>query len=169
MPGADVLPILAEIFVAFAGFTGIVAALGQRSEGKWRPIDVIRFRALLEASLAGLLLAVAPFGLFYAGLSEPAVWSSFSAITAAYIVYILTRTIREQRRRQVVEDPDFVPMGRLILLLLSVPVIVSLVLNAIGMGFPHTFAVFLAGLLFLLIVCCTMFVMLLRFVRIDAT
>ena len=34
LQGSDVLTILAEIFVAFAGFTGIVAALGQRSEGK---------------------------------------------------------------------------------------------------------------------------------------
>ncbi len=51
LQGSDVLTILAEIFVAFAGFTGIVTALGHRSEGKWRPVDVIRFRALLEASL----------------------------------------------------------------------------------------------------------------------
>ena len=69
LQGSDVLTILAEIFVAFAGFTGIVAALGHRSEGKWRPVDVIRFRALLEASLAGLVLSVAPFGFHYFGVA----------------------------------------------------------------------------------------------------
>ena len=56
--GFDILTVLGEIFVAFAGFTGIVAVLGQRSEGTWRPVDIIRFQGLLEASLAGLLFAI---------------------------------------------------------------------------------------------------------------
>jgi len=169
LQGSDVLTILAEIFVAFAGFTGIVAALGQRSEGKWRPVDVIRFRALLEASLAGLVLSVAPYGFHYFGVMEAITWSVGSSLLAVYVVSILLRIIQEQKERRAAEDPDFVPGVRLILVSLSVPVVVIQLLNTIGVGLQHTFPGFLVGLIYLLILCCAMFVLLLRFVRTDAS
>ncbi len=168
LQGSDVLTILAEIFVAFAGFTGIVAALGHRSEGKWRPVDVIRFRALLEVSLTGLVLSVAPFGFHYFGVVEAVTWGFGSALLAVYVISILFRMIRKQKKLRATEDPDFVPSVRLILVFLSVPVVATQLLNAIGAGLQHTFSGFLVGLIYLLILCCAMFVLLLRFVRTDA-
>ncbi len=168
MQGSDVLTILAEIFVAFAGFTGIVAALGQRSEGKWRPVEVIRFRALLEASLAGLVFSVAPFGFHYFGVAEAITWSLGSALLAVYIISLLFRIIRKLKKLRATEDPDFVPSVRLVLVTLAVPVVATQLLNAIGAGLQHTFSGFLVGLIFLLILCCAMFVLLLRFVRTEA-
>ena len=168
LQGPDVLTILAEIFVAFAGFTGIVAALGQRSEGKWRPVDVIRFRALLEASLAGLVLSVAPYGFHYFGVAEAITWSFGSFLVAMYVVSALLRAIQKQKELRATKDPDFVPGVRLILVSLSVPVVAIQLLNTIGVGLQHTFSGFLVGLIYLLILCCAMFVLLLRFVRTDA-
>ncbi|MCZ6809333.1 MAG: hypothetical protein O7D92_06190 [Proteobacteria bacterium] len=159
---------MAEIFVAFAGFTGIVATLGHRSEGKWRPVDVIRFRALLEISLTGLVLSVAPFGFHYFGVAEAVNWSFGSAFLAVFIISILFRMIRKQKELRATEDPDFVPGVRLILVFLSVPVVATQFLNTIGAGLQHTFSGFLVGLIYLLILCCAMFVLLLRFVRADA-
>jgi len=167
LTGSDVLTILAEVFVAFAGFTGIVATLGQRSEGKWRPVDVIRFRALLEASLAGLVLCVLPFGFHHFAVSEAITWGLGSALSAVYIVSFLFRIIRNQVNLRTNEDPDFVPGVRLVLLTLAVPVVATQLLNVIGAGPQHTFSGFLVGLIFVLIACCAMFVLLLRFVRID--
>lgn len=167
LQGSDVLTILAEIFVAFAGFTGIVAALGQRSEGKWRPVDVIRFRALLEASLTGLVLSVAPFGFHYFGIMETVTWGSGSAFLALYITSILHRIIRKQIKLRATEDPDFLPRVRLALVLLAVPTVAAQILNALGLGLQHTFSGFLVGLIYVLILCCAMFVLLLRFVRTD--
>ena len=168
LQGSDVLTILAEIFVAFAGFTGIVAALGQRSEGNWRPVDVVRFQGLLESSLAGLILSVAPFGFHYFDVAEAVTWSFGSALLAIYVIIFLFSVIRRQKRLRVIEDPGFVPGVRLILVFLSVPVVAIQLLNAIGAGLQHTFAGFLVGLIYLLILCCAMFVLLLRFVRTDA-
>lgn len=168
LQGSDVLTILAEIFVAFAGFTGIVAALGHRSEGKWRPVDVIRFRALLEASLTGLVLSVAPFGFHYFGVVEAVTWGFGSALLAVYVSSFLLRMIRKQKKLRATEDPDFVPGVRLVLVSLAVPVVAIQLLNAIGAGLQHTFSGFLVGLIYLLILCCAMFVLLLRFVRTDA-
>ncbi len=168
LQGSDVLTLLAEIFVAFAGFTGIVAALGHRSEGKWRPVDVIRFRALLEASLAGLVLSVTPFGFHYFGTPEAITWAFGSALLAVYVISFLFRIIRKQKTLRAAEDPDFVPGVRLIVVFLSVPVVAIQLLNAIGAGLQHTFSGFFVGLIYLLLLCCVMFVLLLRFVRTDA-
>jgi len=168
MQGSDVLTILAEIFVAFAGFTGIVAALGQRSAGKWRTVDVIRFRVLLETSLAGLVLSVAPFGLHYFVVSEAVTWSIGSLLIAFYVSTALIRVIRKQQELRADEDPDFVPGVRWFLLSLAIPVVIVQLLNAFGIGLQHTFSGFLAGLIYILIMCCAMFVLLLRFVRTDA-
>jgi hypothetical protein len=160
---------LAEIFVAFAGFTGIVAALGQRSEGNWRPVDVIRFRGLLEVSLTGLVLSVAPYGFHYFGVVEAITWSFGSFLVTVYVVSALLRATQKQKELGATNDPDFVPGVRLILVSLSVPVIAIQLLNTIGVGLQHTFSGFLVGLIYLLIVCCAMFVLLLRFVLTDAS
>jgi len=168
LQGSDVLTILAEIFVAFAGFTGIVAALGQRSAGKWRSVDVIRFRALLEASLIGLVLSVTPFGFHYFGISEAVTWSIGSLLLAAFISSVLIRISLKQRRLRTSEDPDFVPGVRLLLFSLAIPVVIVLFLNVFGIELEHTFSGFLVGLIYVLIMCCAMFALLLRFVRADA-
>jgi hypothetical protein len=169
LTGSDVLTILAEVFIAFAGFTGIVATLGQRSEGKWRPVDVIRFRALLEASLAGLILCVLPFGFHHFAVAETITWGVCSAIVAVYALSFILRITRKQGKLRVNEDPDFVPGVRLILVLLTGLVVPIQALNAVGIGLEHTFSGYLVGLIYLLILCSSMFVLLLRFVRTDAT
>jgi len=168
MQGSDVLTILGEIFVAFAGFTGIVAALGQRSEGKWRPVDVIRFRALLEGSLAGLMFSVAPFGSYYFGVPESIAWRIGGGVLAVYIVALLFRTTRKQHRLGATSDPDFVHAARRLIFTLSFPAVATLTLNAAGVIQERTFAAYLLGLLLLLFLCSVMFVLLLRFVRTDA-
>jgi hypothetical protein len=167
LEGSEVLTLLAEIFVSFAGFTGIVAVLGQRSDGVWRPIDVLRFRGLLFASLVGLVLAITPFGLHYLGVIETVAWGSSSAILAILIIVMLVSSISEQKKVRATEDPDFVPGVRLFLVLLGVPVVITLVLNAVGVGLRHSFSGYLVGLLYLLITCAAMFALLLRFVRSD--
>jgi len=167
MQGSDVLTILAEIFVAFAGFTGIVATLGQRSQGSWRPVDVLRFQGLLATSLAGLVFSVAPFGFHHAGVTGPVIWGSGSALMAIYIVWGFQKLIRAQVKLRATEDRDYVPGVRLFLLVIAVPVVISQILNALGLGLQHTFSGFLIGLMFAMIMCCAMFVLLLRFIRVS--
>jgi hypothetical protein len=168
LTGSDVLTILAEVFVAFAGFTGIVATLGQRSKGRWRPVDVIRFRALLEASLVGLIMCVLPFGFHYFAVAEAITWGVCSAIQAVYATTFMLRVIRKQVKLRASEDPDFVPGIRWILILLTGLVVPIQALNAAGVGLEHTFSGFLVGLIYLLVLCSSMFVLLLRFVRTEA-
>jgi hypothetical protein len=167
MTGSDVLTILAEVFVAFAGFSGIVATLGQRTEGKWRPVDVIRFRALLTTSLAGLVLCVLPFGFHHFAVAEAITWGTCSAVLAVILTAFALSTVLNQAKLRVGEDPDFVPGVFWILAPLGVLVVLIQALNAAGVGLEHTFSGFLVGLIFLLASCSSMFVLLLRFVRTE--
>ena len=153
--------------MAFAGFTGIVATLGQRSEGKWRPVDVIRFRALLEASLAGLILCVLPFGFHHFAVAEAITWGICSGLLAVYATTYMLRVTRQQVKLRASEDPDFVPGVRLVLLFLTGVVVPTQIMNTVGIGLEHTFSGFLVGLIYLLVLCSAMFVLLLRFVRTD--
>ena len=43
MEASDVLLNIASASVAFAGFAGVVIAIGRHAAGQWRPSDVIRF------------------------------------------------------------------------------------------------------------------------------
>ena len=164
MTGSDTLAILAEVFVAFAGFTGIVAVLGQRSEGQWRPVDVLRFQGLLGSSLAGLVFSVVPFGFHNFDVSPPVTWGVLSGALAGFIALTLVLMITRQQRIKVHDDPDFVPGVRAVLSAISIPVLVLLVLNASGIALERVFAGYLLGLLYLLVMCCAMFVLLLRFI-----
>ena len=167
MQGSATLALLAEVFIALAGFTGIVAALGQRSAGAWRPVDVIRFRAKLESSLAGLLFAIVPFGCFYIGVPESLTWRAGSALLIVYAWSIIIRTVHKQRQLRATADPDFVPGARLTIMIGAIPVSAALLMNAAGTSLVPAFGGYLIGLLFLLVLDCTMFVLLLRFIRAE--
>ena len=167
MNGSDTLAILAEVFVAFAGFTGIVAVLGQRSEGQWRPVDILRFQGLLGSSLAGLVFSVIPFGFHFFDVSPAITWGVLSGLLAGFIALTLLLMILKQQQIKATDDPDFVPGVRAVLMAISVPVLILLALNASGTVLEREFAGYLFGLLYLLVMCCAMFVLLLRFIRTD--
>jgi len=164
MDGPDVLALFAEIFAAFAGFTGIVAVLGQRSDGVWRPIDVVRFQGLLYASLIGLVLCTGPLALLHLGTAPEITWRACCALLLVCIVAMFSGMIMRQKKIGATGDPDFVPHVRATLLVLSVPVGLLLAATAAGMGPTEPFAAYLVGLLLLLTICSAMFALLLRFV-----
>jgi len=163
--GLEYLTVLGEIFVALAGFTGIVAVLGQRSEGQWRPIDVIRFQIMLEGSLAGLLFAIAPFVFYFFEFPVSLIWSVGSGVLAAYVASLILRAITKQRKLSATSDPDFVPGLRQVLVGLSIPVLIIMFMTAFGVVVDRGFASYFLGLAFLLVLCCAMFMLLLRFIR----
>ena len=75
MEPTDVLASVAELAVAFAGFSGIVAALGRRDEGAVFPEDRIRLAVLIGASLSTAAFALLPLALWEVVDSPARVWS----------------------------------------------------------------------------------------------
>mgnify|MGYP003411337866 FL=1 len=77
---AEALAALAEVSVAFAGFSGIVTAFRRHNPGQWSPLDRFRFRFMVEFSLATLALSLVPFFFSGLGLTESRVWSLSSLL-----------------------------------------------------------------------------------------
>ena len=60
MPDPDALRTFAELGIALAGFSGIVAVLGRRSQGQWSELERARLFALLSTSLGATFFSVLP-------------------------------------------------------------------------------------------------------------
>ena len=167
MEGESVLQMVAEASVAFAGFTGVVAVLGSRSSGGWRPVDVIRFRAMVSASLLTLGFALLPILLHYLAVSPRAYWATSSAFLGCVLPLWLWRTLALQRKHGVEQDPDFVPGVRIATLAVIVLSTTAQFMNALDVWVHRSFGGYLVGLFALLFASSVMFVLLLRFVRFE--
>jgi hypothetical protein len=95
---AEALAALAQVSVAFAGFSGIVTAFRRRSPGEWSRVDRFRFRFMVEFSLATLALSLIPFFLTELGCGEARVWSASSLVLGAGALLYLTRSALDLRR-----------------------------------------------------------------------
>jgi len=109
MAPEDILTTTAEIGIALAGFSGIVAVLGRRSEGAWSGADRVRLAMLLETSFAAVLWSFAPLVLLSAEVAPERVWLLTSG---GYVGYMLLQFPRRTRQMTSVDrvDPD-APVG----------------------------------------------------------
>ena len=96
MDAQSVLTTVAEVSIALAGFTGVVAVLGNRRKHSWTPEERLQLRTLVETSLTALFASFAPSVLYLALTSEPAIWRSanlfLGALHLANLVAFLLRT-----------------------------------------------------------------------------
>jgi hypothetical protein len=85
---ADTLQLLAELAVAFAGFTGLVGVFRMNRAGD----EAFRgeLRLLIEFSLYLMLASLVPLFLWQAGLSEAASWrfASFAHVAFTTVYYV---------------------------------------------------------------------------------
>jgi len=160
---ADVLSTVAEISVAFAGFSGIVAALGRRDQGSLFPEDRVRISVLLGASLSTIAFALLPFALWEVAGTPSVVWALASAAYAPYGIAIIVVSERHVRQARV-EDPTVVdrasPLPHRVSAFLGFPLVIALQLaNAVWW---HQFTPFLVALLWGLVGCAIGFAGLVR-------
>lgn len=159
MQASETLTALAEVSVAFAGFSGIVTAFRRRSPGEWSDLDRFRFRFMVEFSLATLLLSLLPLILAEMGLAEPRAWSVASFLLGAGALAYLTRSILWLRRLAAANAP----VSRALAVVgIGVGIAVSAagLANAAGL-FAHPSGVYLAGVGGCLFVSSAMFARLL--------
>jgi len=83
----DALTTLAEISIAIAGFSGIAAVLGRRSQGDWEPEDAFRLRLLLRSSFSIVIFCFVPIVLSSASVAAEKTWALSSS---AWLVYFVT-------------------------------------------------------------------------------
>ena len=149
MVGSDVLLAVAEVSVAFAGFSSIVAAFLRRSAREWLPLDLARLWQMISYSLLALLLALFPFVMAYTGIAEATLWtiaSAAMAITIAVQYSVATalalRSLGGDRSDLSAHFTRFVLFG-------SVLSVVIQALNCFGVLFERAFTAYFIGLLWL--------------------
>jgi len=74
MPSNEILQTISQVAAAFAGFSGVVAAIGHRGSRTWSSAEILRLRTLVEPSLVALFGSFLPGILQIAFDSEPLVW-----------------------------------------------------------------------------------------------
>lgn len=156
------LQIYADLFVAFAGFSAVVAALGRGNIEQWSDVDRNRMRGLILVSLMGVLLSVLPVNLHAFGLSAAFVWRIICAICLAGVGAVYLRMLFWMQRAHAFEAEGFSRFFFYSLSALALPVLMMEALAAAGFWPGKAAAIFLSGLTVILALCSGMFVLLLR-------
>ena len=115
---ADYFLTIAELAVALAGFGSLAALIGRRTGAESAAVDAGRLRAMLERSLAAMILAVLPVSLARFALPQPIVWGTSSVLFMIAASYLQFAPVYRMRRL-----PEYQPglayrlSGRIALLL----------------------------------------------------
>jgi hypothetical protein len=165
VPDSDLLQTIAEIAITLAGFTGVVAFLGQRARGEWRTVDLFRFNQLLAGSLAALLLSFAPILLFKLGVPEPLAWRASSGLVALYLAAALAWSAQGLRGLPEAERSEIIPWMLSLILATNIGVFALQVLCAAGIAYSGESAPVLVALVWLLAFSAFQFLRLLRMLQ----
>jgi hypothetical protein len=158
---ADTLQNIAQIGVSLVGFAGIVGALAGE---KLRPSHSeiwLPFWVMISSGLGTLFVALFPLLPHYLGAPDHATWAASSAfltvVTAINLVFFMPRIWRAQSDGHLAKMRMFdVPLN-----LISAAILISQVLNALGIGLSQSAGGFLVGLYCLLLTSGLNFVFLL--------
>jgi len=148
MDGAESFSTIAEVAIAFLGFTGVVGVFAGRSH----PIAVsFRLWVMVEFGLALLLLALLPMVLHHLGWAAPRLWVACSIATLLFLVGHLVFVVPRIARYMRSGVWDGVPT----VLNYSFPALyfaclVTQVFNALGVGLGRSHGGYLLGLFLLL-------------------
>lgn len=147
------LTTVAEVSVALAGFTGVVAVLGNRRKHDWTPEERLQLRTLVETSLTALFASFAPSVLSLALQSESAVWRGSNLFLGALHLANLTAFLL----RATDARPTASQKG---LLVVGIGLILAHFLAAAGL-IPWYVLIFMVGLLQQVFIAALNFVLLL--------
>ncbi|UHQ18503.1 hypothetical protein LVB87_09795 [Lysobacter sp. KIS68-7] len=168
MPAADLLALIAQIAVALAGFSGLIAAL-RTTSATWHPRDIWSLSWMLGASIGALLLALLPlwFGLLDPGGARA--WRLacvVAGLSSGTFAIVMTAWGRRLTRRGFPRRVPGVPAT--LCILLAVATLVDLIAATSAFGARLVFA-YVGSLLLLLVAAllalCVFLVLLAREVR----
>ena len=109
MPTADLLIAIAQIAVALAGFSGLIAAIRTAAPEGWHPRDIWSLSWMLGASIGALVLALLPLWLALFGWSEELVYRVSSCLAFLFIGTFVCVMLWAGRRLTLKGHPPRVP------------------------------------------------------------
>jgi hypothetical protein len=143
----EYLFLIAELAAAFAGFTAIVSVLNTRTDSRKRALDVLRLRAMLEASLGTIALALLPTLLREVGLGESA-WRWAHGGAAVVVVVLYVAQLRRGFAPEMRSTPGYSQTTANYLAGLGLVGLGCVIAGAVGVGNPA--ALYLVALTLLL-------------------
>jgi hypothetical protein len=149
----SILSTVAEVSIALAGFTGVVAVLGNRRKHDWTPEERLQLRTLVETSLTALFASFVPSVLDLITTSEPAVWRSANFVLGTLHLANLVAFLRRAKEAK----PTASQKG---LLVVGIGVILAHYLASAGV-LPWYILIFVIGLMQQIFIAALNFVLLL--------
>ncbi len=146
MEGQGALEAIAEVSIAFAGFSAVIAIIRRAGAGAWLPQEIVGLWAMLGASLGSLFFSLLPLPLHHLGLSDPSLWTICSASFAVYALTLYVLFLRALSRHGSRRP-------RLSRVILQIPLLLLalLVCNALDIFIPRGVGAYLAALVLLLL------------------
>lgn len=157
MDQTDILLTIAEIGVALAGFASLAAILGRRYKDTDPLVNAIRLRGLLDAGLSAMLLALIGVLMLQIGGSSRWVWQGSGIAGLVFVATIGTAAFRREKLRRHL--PGFKRHLSIIMFLLVSTTFVGFAIVSAGFAGDFGFQVYVGMLCLLLVICCTMFVL----------
>jgi hypothetical protein len=159
MAPQDALVSIAEISIGLAGFSGLVAAFVQHEGVPWRPDQKARIVLLVALSFGMIVCALAPFALAGISAAPAVIWgvpmTAFSVLTLALLLQWIILSRRYQFRLQF-------PLVSIPVLGAGVFLQVACLLSGTGVILPHSPALFVFGMLSVLLFGAIVFLALLN-------
>lgn len=155
----DALLGIAEIAIGLAGFSGLVAAFGQRPGHAWKGEEKARIVFLIILSFGIIVSAILPFALSGISDSPALIWGLPMVGYSCLALTLLGNWIFLARRYEYSFQFPFI----------SIPIMIfagalqfMVGLSGLGLIFPQSPALFVLGLLSILLFSATMFLALLN-------
>jgi hypothetical protein len=151
----DLLLVIAQLAVAFAGFASLASALGDRGGDDGRRVDAGRLTNMLVTSLCTTMLAFVPFLPSLFGVADDLAWRASAGVAflamAVVAPGILARTKRMKVYASFNATTNAVNVG------LAGVAAAGFALSAFGLPPSNPAATFIAALLVLLGICAILF------------
>jgi hypothetical protein len=150
----DVLYTLAQVGVTLAGFSGVVVAFRVRGAHTWAPMELRALWFLIGDSFFVLLFSLLPIPLSLAGWTENVVWGVCSASLGTWFIVgnllYLSGEIKDRATQSRITIPIITPILRWTGIF-SFVMGVALWLGAFDLVVPRNQALYVFGLLTLLV------------------
>ena len=159
MAPEDALASIAEVAIGLAGFSGLVAAFGQRSGQSWRGDQKARIIFLVALSFMVITTSLLPWAISGWTSAASLVWGIPMATCGILtLTSLLVWIVLSRRHGYALQFPK----TSVSILSVSGTLQFGVLLSGLGLILPHSPALFVLGLLSVLVFCANMFLALLH-------
>ena len=152
MPISDLLIAIAQIAVALAGFSGLVAAIRTAAPEGWHPRDIWSLFWMFGASIGALVLALLPLWLTLFKWPEDIVYRASSAIAFLYIATLVSAMVSTSLHLTRRGYPPRIPWFPSTVVLLLIAAAAGVALGAVGWLHEAVVPAYVGALIGLLLV-----------------